>query len=122
MENFITNLKRSLDPSKDVGYYVRKLTEQGYFTPGAIKAVDSAEKIERDCGLLAGEAGIMWKATQPQNNQNLATYGTHNTAARTKAVVFTGSSCWTKLPYRCAQWITCCQRATAVQNSCVDTL
>ena len=62
MEELISGLESSLNPTKSAAYYVDKLTDKGYFTPLSVKAVDTAEKLERDCGFLPGEAAVIWKA------------------------------------------------------------
>ena len=59
LQELLDSVAADLDPDTN---YKAKLCSGGYRTPNAIKQADDAEQIERACGLLPGDANIVWKA------------------------------------------------------------
>ena len=57
-----------LDPAID---YIAQLRSGGYRTPNGIKQADNAEKLWQACGLLLGDANIIWKAASGIAGQQL---------------------------------------------------
>ena len=59
LQELLNSVAADLDPNIS---YNDKLVSGGYRTPNAIKQADSAEQVERACGLLLGDANSIWKA------------------------------------------------------------
>jgi hypothetical protein len=55
----LDSLAADLDPTTD---YTAQLCSGGYRTSNGIKQADNAEQIQRACGLLPGDANLIWKA------------------------------------------------------------
>ncbi|KAL3151006.1 hypothetical protein ABBQ38_012877 [Trebouxia sp. C0009 RCD-2024] len=59
LQELLDSVAADLDPAID---YTAQLCSGGYRTPNGIKQADNAEQIQRACGLLPGDANIIWKA------------------------------------------------------------
>jgi hypothetical protein len=59
IESLLISLAADLDPSIP---YAARLRARGYRTKAAVRAADSAKKLEEDCELLPGDANLIWKA------------------------------------------------------------
>ena len=59
LQELLDSVAADLDPAID---YIAQLCSGGYRTPNGIKQADNAEQLQRACGLLLGEASIIWKA------------------------------------------------------------
>ncbi|DBA99022.1 TPA: hypothetical protein ACH3X1_014292 [Trebouxia sp. C0004] len=59
LQELLESVAADLDPAVD---YRAQLCSGGYRTPNGIKQADNAEQIQRACGLLLGDANIIWKA------------------------------------------------------------
>lgn len=49
------------DLDRDVDY-IAKLFSGGFRTPNVIRLIDRAEDLEQACGLLSGDAAVIWQA------------------------------------------------------------
>ena len=56
LQELLDSVAADLDPDTP---YKAKLFSGGYRTPNAIQKADTAEQIERACGLLPGDANII---------------------------------------------------------------
>lgn len=59
LQDLLDSVAPELDPAID---YIVQLRSGGYRTPNRIKQADSAEQIQRACGLLLADADLIWKA------------------------------------------------------------
>lgn len=59
LQKLLDCVAADLDPAVD---YRAQLCSGGYRTPNGIKQADNAEQVQRACGLLLGDANIIWKA------------------------------------------------------------
>ena len=59
LQELLESVAADLDPSID---YIAQLRSGGYRTINGVKQADNAEQIQRACGLLLGDATIIWKA------------------------------------------------------------
>ncbi|KAL3158975.1 hypothetical protein ABBQ32_011373 [Trebouxia sp. C0010 RCD-2024] len=59
LQELLDSVAADLDPSIN---YTAQLCSGGYRTPNSVKQADNAEQIQRACGLLLGDANIIWKA------------------------------------------------------------
>ena len=58
LQELLDSVADDLDPDID---YKAKLLSGGYRTPNAVRQGDKAD-LERACGLLLGDATVIWKA------------------------------------------------------------
>ncbi len=66
LENLLQSLSAALDGSVD---YSGLLRSTGYHTPDGILAALSAETLSSDCGLLIGDAQVIWRAAKATAGQ-----------------------------------------------------
>ena len=59
LQELLDSVAADLDSSIN---YTAQLCSGGYRTPNSVKQADNAEQIQRACGLLLGDANIIWKA------------------------------------------------------------
>lgn len=59
LQELLDSVAADLDPAVD---YTAQLCSGGYSTPNGVKQADNAEQLQRACGLLLGDANIIWKA------------------------------------------------------------
>ena len=59
IQEILESVAADLDPSID---YIAQLRSGGYRTLRGVRQADNAEQIQQACGLLLGDANIIWKA------------------------------------------------------------
>ena len=61
LQNLTDSVADHLDPNI---LYEDRLRSGGFYTPDSIRAADSAQQLADACGLLFGEANMIWKAAR----------------------------------------------------------
>ena len=59
LQELLEYVAADLNPTID---YIAQLRSGGYRTINGVKQADNAEQIQQACGLLLGDANIIWKA------------------------------------------------------------
>ena len=72
LRELLESAAADLDPTID---YTAQLRSGGFRTVTAVKQADNAEQIQRACGLLLGDANIIWKAARGIASKQLNLYG-----------------------------------------------
>lgn len=65
MEPFSDLLSSCQAELDKVTNYAAQLRTGGYRTPSAVAKAASAERLQHACGLLPGDADVIWTAAQP---------------------------------------------------------
>ena len=69
LENLLQSVSAALDGSID---YAALLKSRGYRTPEGILAALSAEELGSDCGLLIGDAQVIWGAAGGMTGERIS--------------------------------------------------
>ena len=75
LENLLQSVSAALDGSID---YAAQLKSRGYRTPEGILAALSAEELGSDCGLLIGDARVIWRAAGGMTGERYITLPLHS--------------------------------------------